>query len=143
MRARLDFRGDEVRGRIRAELIRRLRICAILVWNTWKELLNVDGTGVREPSGAKGRFLSQKAKLIYGAYPSKPGEPPHKQTGRLLASAAWEISGLVARVGSNVPYARILEFGGRFVAPRPSLRVADKLCRDRVRRILSAVMKPR
>lgn len=129
-RSKLDFRGDEVTRAIVAELNRRLHRCAILVWNRWKELINVDGTGVG-PSG----------RLIYGADPSKPGEPPHKQRGRLLASAAFEVVGLVARVGTNLLYGRILELGGRNVAARPSLRVALRECRDQIRAILSAPMK--
>jgi len=125
----LKWDGDGVRRLILAELTRRLHRCAVLVWNTWKSLLNVDGTGASQGGG-----------LVYGAHPSKPGEPPHKQRGRLLASAAWEVVGLVARVGTNLLYGRILELGGANVEARPSLRVALKMCLDKIRRILSAPM---
>lgn len=129
-RSRLEFDGDRIRRLIEAELRRRLMRCAIIIWNHWKQLLNVDGTGV-----------GRRGKLLYGANPSRPGEPPRKQSGRLLASAAWELVGLVARIGSNLPYARILELGGRDVAARPSLRRAAREKREEVRRILSAPMK--
>ena len=74
---------------------------------------------------------------------SKPGEPPHVDTGRLRASIQvnWQGGGetgtdappqpsepFVVRVGTNVEYAYGLEFGTSRVAPRPFLRPAlDRL----------------
>jgi phage gpG-like protein len=127
---RLEFEGDKITRAIFEELHRRVTRCAILVWNAWKKLLSVEGAGV----GANGS-------LKYGANPSKPGEPPRKQRGRLLASAAWEVVKLVARVGSNLGYARVLELGGKDVRPRPSLRRAVKECQGQIQSILSAPMK--
>lgn len=50
-----------------------------------------------------------------GDNPSAPGEPPKKQTGRLFKSIVQETSldgdEVVTRVGTNVEYARALEFG--------------------------------
>jgi hypothetical protein len=127
---RIEDHGPEILKIITAELHRRLSRCAMLVLNRWKALLNVDGTGVG-PTG----------KLIYGAHPSKPGEPPRKQRGRLLASAAWEIIKLIARVGTNLPYGRILEQGGAKVKARPSLGQALKELMAQIRSILSAPMR--
>lgn len=143
MTGRLDWHGDEVRARIRAELTRRLHRAALVVWNHAKTLINTEGAGIREnPKGArdaKGRFLKGK-RLIYGAHPSSPGDPPHKQRGRLLASVAWEIVGLVARVGTNLDYGRWLELGTARMAARPWLRRALKEKQDEVLRILRAPM---
>ncbi len=98
---------------IEGELGRRLDASAITVANRAKKLLSVDGTGVAAgpQRNARGQFQKSK-RLVYGAFPSKPGEPPHVQTGRLRSSVAWERSGMVARVGTNVPYGRYLEVNG-------------------------------
>lgn len=57
---------------------------------------------------------------IRTATPATPGEPPRKLTGRLRASVAMEFnrSENVARVGSNVIYARVHEAGNHpFLLP--------------------------
>lgn len=61
--------------------------------------------------------------------PSAPGSPPHKRTGTLQKSVSFETSWMnlgeavfLVRVGSNVPYARFLEYGTRKMAARPWLR---------------------
>lgn len=128
---RIEDHGDAIVRRIEEVLRRRLARCAVLIWTCWKELLSVEGAGVG-PGG----------KLSYGANPSKPGDPPHVQRGRLRASAAWEVVGLVARVGSNLLYALILELGGRQVAARPSLRRAAREKAAQCEAILSAPIEP-
>jgi hypothetical protein len=141
---KLEWNGDRAKAAIRAELARRLNRAAILVLNHWKDLINTDGTGVRAKSGGgrdkQGRFRKKKGGLAYGANPSAPGEPPHKQRGRLLASAAWEVVGLVARVGTNLLYGRWLELGTSRMAARPSLRRALKEMQGEVLAILRAPM---
>lgn len=63
-----------------------------------------------------------------GSQPSKPGEPPRKQTARLFKSIAAVVErgpGMVsALVGTNVKYGRYLEYGTSKMAPRPYLRPA-------------------
>lgn len=68
-----------------------------------------------------GRYLADQVKQDInrgnrgGGNPSKPGEPPKKDTGRLFRSmtevTAAEGREVVTRVGTNVEYARALEFG--------------------------------
>ena len=142
-KSRLEFNGDSIRRQIEVELKRRIARCAILIWSHWKELISVDGTGIREKSGKTraGQRGKRKGGLVYGANPSKPGDPPRKQTGRLLASAAWEIIGLVARIGTNLGYGRILEMGGKRVKARPSLRRAAQEKTAECEAILGAPMK--
>ena len=87
-----------------------------------KELLSVSGTG--KVAGAGGK---RGAKKVYGAFPSRPGEPPHKQTGRLRESVQYEVDEQesTARVGTNLDYGASLELGtSRGIAPRPWLRRA-------------------
>lgn len=123
MPGRVVDHSARVRAAIEREMARRVRVCCILVWNHAKTLVNKEGTG-RGAGGrtSTGRFKARR--LVYGANPSRPGEPPHKQRGRLLASIAWEVEGLVGRVGSNLSYARHLELGTRRLAARPWLRRA-------------------
>lgn len=61
---------------------------------------------------------------------SAPGQPPAVDTGRLRASIDSDLGadsrGLVARIGTNVVYARHLELGTVRMAARPFLRPALK-----------------
>lgn len=84
----------------------------------------------------------KKGQRVYGAFPSKPGEPPRKQHGRLRASVTYEVDPdtLTARVGTNVEYGRHLELGTRRgLAPRPWLRRALLEMRGRVNELLSGL----
>lgn len=55
---------------------------------------------------------------------SKPGDPPHTDTGRLRQSIKFNYSEGVGQVGSNLKYAAWLEFGTEGMSPRPWLSVA-------------------
>ena len=117
-------------------MARRIKACCILVSNEAKRLLSVAGTGVGRHKGT-GRF-----KTFYGANPSAPGEPPHKQTGTLRARVTYDVlASLVGRVGTSLLYGRWLELGTRKMAARPWLRVALGNCRARILAILSKPMK--
>jgi HK97 gp10 family phage protein len=55
---------------------------------------------------------------------SKPGDPPAKDTGRLVSSLVWKMDGDSALVGSSItnpPYPMWLEFGTQNMEPRPFL----------------------
>ena len=57
------------------------------------------------------------------AGPSKPGDYPHKDTGKLQQSI--QVGAVVqntVRIGAHVNYARALELGTNKMAPRPFLR---------------------
>lgn len=143
------WHGDRVAEILQSELTRRLSAAAIVVQNHAKRLVGKEGTGVKgdgggtQPTGPRNR-----KKLIYGAFPSRPGEPPRKQTGRLQSSIAHELRvrglfgrGLLARVGTNVKYGRWLELGTRRMAPRPWLRRALDEMRGQIRTILSRTIR--
>jgi hypothetical protein len=57
---------------------------------------------------------------------SRPGDPPYRQTGDLIASWQPELdrAGLVGRVSSDSPYVLQLEFGPINPEPRPHGRRA-------------------
>jgi HK97 gp10 family phage protein len=123
------WKGDEARKRIAAEMTRRLYAAGLLVERHAKRLLSVAGTGTK--ASGRGR--------VYGANPSAPGEPPHKQTGRLRASVASEVDAAAqtARVGTNVKYGKYLELGTRRMKPRPWLRRSLSEVRDKIRAIFA------
>jgi hypothetical protein len=144
MPARFKWYGEQWKAAMRREARQRNSACALAVWQRAKLLIGTEGAGARvkvkgsSSRGASGQFTAgttevvqnrggRKAigKLIYGAFPSAPGDPPHKQTVRLLASVAWELVGdAIARVGMNLRYGRWLELGTRKMAARPWLRRA-------------------
>jgi len=74
--------------------------------------------GGRTESGAAG----EASKI--GAFTSAPGEPPRVQTGTLKRGYTHEMHEVlpIGRVGTNVFYAKLLEFGTRAVAARPHVR---------------------
>lgn len=127
---KVNWYGDRVRRSIHSEMSKRLRLCGQLGKDHAKELISVDGTG--KATGGS---------LIYGANPSRPGEPPHVQTGRLRGSVAFEVDGMTTRIGTNVVYGRHLETGTSRMAARPWLR---RMLIERIpifRRILTAPIK--
>lgn len=135
---KLKWHGPQAKASIESEFRRRLAACCLVLVNHARTLIDVDGTGVvAKSSKAKGKKKAKrKGSLIYGAYPSKPGEPPHKQRGRLLGSVAFEVKGLIARVGTNVKYGRWLELGTKHMAARPWLRRALRECWAQLKAIL-------
>lgn len=107
-----NWRGEEVKKVLAATIDKKLEVAAILVKNHAQVL-------VSQPSPPA----------------SLPGEPPHKDTGRLRASITYKVDKGqgVARVGSNLAYAKILELGSSrrtkkgtivILAARPWLRRA-------------------
>lgn len=69
-----------------------------------------------------------------GHVPSRPGEPPNRDTGRLDTNidAVLAKSGKSVRVISRAPYSSFLEFGTSRVAERPFMRPALRRNRNRV-----------
>lgn len=94
----MQWNGDHIVAQVEAEMERRLDAAAFYLQARMKENLSTEGAGM----DARGR-------LIYGANPSKPGEFPHVQTGRLRGSIAIERTQLKRRIGTNVVYGRPLE----------------------------------
>ena len=76
--------------------------------------------------------IANATKKERAANRSKPGEPPHRQTGTLIKNISHELIGSdTARVGVNkdVKYALWLEIGNSKMEARPYLRPA--LVRER------------
>lgn len=134
------WNGEAVREAIRAETRRRLAACGLIGVAHAKALISTDGTAKAPATrDSKGRFVA--GKLRYNASPSRPGDPPNVQTGRLRGSVASEASGNTVRIGTNVEYGRHLELGTSRMAPRPWLRrmLLEKM--NAFRSILAAPIK--
>lgn len=136
----VDWHGDEAMEYVRKKAMGALARAAITVTRRAKQLLSLSGTASYSGIGGlrrNGKKLRKGAR-IYGANPSSPGEPPHKQTGRLRGAMNQEIgdvadhvgcevdpANLKTRFGTNVKYGKYLELGTkRGIAPRPWLRRA-------------------
>lgn len=66
---------------------------------------------------------------------SAPGEPPANDTGNLAANIIIdraEVGSGRIRISSLAAYSKVLELGGRFMAPRPFLRRALMVSRRAV-----------
>lgn len=123
-------------------MTRRLHAASIVVTNFAKRLIGTEGAASVEDAAQNRDTRGQTIKrLRYGVNPSRPGEPPHKQTGRLQSSVTREVDDQRARVGTNVVYGRYLELGTRKMAPRPWLRRSLDENRDKVRSILSRPLR--
>ena len=74
--------------------------------------------------------------------PSEPGQPPAVVTGRLRASITHRLEGggneaeTTGYVGTNVEYAKWLEFGTSKMEPRPFLTPALELHRGEIRTLI-------
>ncbi|GGC23009.1 hypothetical protein GCM10011371_08370 [Novosphingobium marinum] len=74
--------------------------------------------------------------------PSKPGEPPNRETGTLQAHIeVTQPKPLVSRVASEASYAAALEFGTSKMAARPYMRPARDRKREEARRRLNKHLK--
>lgn len=66
---------------------------------------------------------------------SAPGEPPAVLTGRLRSSIASDLKKNSVKIGTNVEYAKWLEFGTSRMEARPFLRPALERNRREIPRI--------
>lgn len=115
MGANFKWYGEEAKRHVKGTAAVRLEKAAILVKNACKEELSAPSPPV-----------------------SDPGEPPHKDTGRLRASVSHEMGddGQSARVGTNVRYGKWLELGTSKMAPRPWLSATLAKMQDAIKTLL-------
>ena len=138
MAGKTKWYGEQIQEMIRAEMGRRIDACCIAVEGYAKKLLSVEGGTKLTGRDSKCRFQS---KIINNTNPSKPGEPPHKQSGHLLGKVAHERTGLIGRVGTSVPYGRLLELGTSRMAARPWLRRSLNAMQGFIRAVMSRPIK--
>ena len=161
MATNFQWRGPQVRAAIEARTRRVVSAACIIVAREAKELISISGTGRLAPKGSTSRYVAPRyaymkkkgkhvlvggkivvrhqggnAAKVYGAFPSKAGQPPRKQTGHLRRSVTYNVNGLVGRVGTPIKYGRYLELGTRHMKPRPWLRRSLRTKSDEIIRLL-------
>lgn len=111
--ARLRNRLRQGEARATAGLRKGLLAAALVVRNRAAELV---------AKGPKTGRIYRRGSITHRA--SAPDQAPASDTGHLLRSIGFEAQGSSAVVFAAAAYARALEFGTRFIAPRPFLRRA-------------------
>jgi len=70
---------------------------------------------------------------------SSPGQPPAQATGRLRQSIKWAVNSiagkLIGKVGTNLDYGVMLEYGTRRMKARPWLRVSSDKASAKIKQI--------
>lgn len=89
-----------------------------------KSMRRSAGGRVYQIQNASGSYRTHQA--------SAPGDPPAVDTGKLIRSIETEQDGASAAVIVRAPYAYLLEFGTRHIAPRPFLGPALEKLRKRI-----------
>lgn len=128
-------------------------MAAFGLWKSWRPD-NIKGAALQKAEVRMGLatvFLQGQIKRAInrgnpgGKRPSRPGEPPKKVTATLFKSIYADVKRVgdqvIGYVGSNIKYARHLEFGTSKMAARPFFRPTMIKNRDRIMQILGA--KPR
>lgn len=118
-------------------VVRRLEAVGILLRNHIREMISVPSRTVtigKTKGGKTKRVLGRR-----GSNRSVPGEPPHKDYGKLRESIASDVdaAGLTVRVGTPLRYGKFLELGTRKMAPRPYLRRALAELKPRINAVMS------
>jgi HK97 gp10 family phage protein len=116
------WRGEEFKNLVRSGLTKNLTAAGTLLMRDVKTALNKSGRTVTFTKTKTGKVRKKLGKR--GSDPSKPGEPPRKQTGALRNKVFKKLrqGGKVIRVGTRAPHGGLLEFGTKNMAPRPYLR---------------------
>lgn len=118
MASKINWHGDKVKQAVNSKAVQNIERACIFVENEVKKAISIG---------------SNK-----GATPSAPGEPPHKDTGRLRASISHQVdaTNLKGRVGTNVKYGKFLELGTKRMKKRPFLVPTVAKNQTRIRQIL-------
>ena len=135
------WRGDEFKKKLDIHIQKNLDRAAITLQNDIKSSFGSSGvTGTKS-----GATKEQRA-----ANRSKPWGPPNVDTGHLKRNIGFDRPigrPLIRRIGTgignkeSVGYAVWLEFGTRFMLPRPYLRPALHRNRAKILRLISRPMK--
>ena len=120
--SRVIWLGSKVTNAIHNKLTRRLGVVGEIVASYARESIST-------PTRTAG--------------PSLPGEPPHADTGTLRKSVEWKVDekNLTVEVGSNIPYALMLEQGTANMAARPFLVPSVENTRALWKRVLTKPMR--
>lgn len=135
------YRSDRsaYRRGFQSDMTRRLAAASSFLSGVVKSDISQPGTLRYHPVDKKTGRAKASQKTVYNFTHSRPGNPPFKQKGNLRKSVAYEVVGLVGRVGSNLKqprYPLYLELGTRKMGARPYLRSNLKKYRRTLLKIL-------
>lgn len=111
----LDEEG--IRRAVEESTVDPLEQCALIV-ETEAKVLTSKGGKIK----LLGRSPRRGAKTLKRGAPSKPGTPPHRQSGVMSGSIRYAKNGRTFIIGPTSPpasYGALHEFGGRHHPPRP------------------------
>lgn len=115
----------------------RAAMVGTMLVNEIRQLISIPSRTVSYKVGRGGK--RRKALGARGSSRSRPGEPPHMDTGALRASITYRIEespgSVDLKVGTPLLYGRFLEMGTTKMAARPFLRRALKENAERIRQI--------
>ena len=106
-------------------MFRRLDAVGTVLRNHIREMISTPSRKVTyETKRRKGVYRQVKKLGKRGSGRSEPGNPPHKDYGKLRASISYEVdkAKLVVRVGTPLQYGKFLELGTEKMWKRPYLR---------------------
>ena len=132
----LIWRGEEAAERVTQEVHKRLNWACRLLTNHAKRNMNVPALigkhrgrsrkeGRQKETKDRGWQFIGRMKSYKDYSPSAPGDYPRKRSGHLWERIAYVVVGstktndLRGIWGTNVPYAKWLQFGTRHMAARP------------------------
>lgn len=145
LKAKLSFPG---KGRLYARSAKSRRISRLphseLTQSQVVGLLKKERArlAARRESGKSARYRGLRNSIgVHRA--SSPGAPPAVDTGTLRRSMQLDASRITdpnprVRVGTNIQYAKGLEYGTRHVAPRPYFRPTVRKVRPMIRKLFTA-----
>jgi hypothetical protein len=141
MTVRVKSYARQFKSKMRSENKKRLRQCAKITKDRAKSLLSVSGVG-RITKGNLVRAKTARGKnAVIGAFRSKPGQPPLRQTGYLLKSVTQALIGYTkGRVQTSAFYGRILDSPNYKPGRRPWLKKALEDMLPEIKRILTRKM---
>jgi hypothetical protein len=120
----------EMEAQLRKEMGNRLERAAILLQDKLKQAVSV-APGEIKRYGKKGVYFK-------GVPASNPGDPPHKVTGSLRASIAYDMGAdrQSVKIGTSEAVGAYLETGTTKMAARPWLRPTLASCWSAIQKII-------
>lgn len=141
MPVKVKSRVQSVKAQMRSENKKRLRECAKVVRQQARALLSVSGVGKRQRGQVVVAKSARSKGAVIGAFRSRAGDPPRKQTGKLLRSVTHLLIGYSrSRVQTSEFYGRILDSPKYRYGRRPWLKAALDDKRGEIKAILTRPM---
>ena len=141
MTVKVKSHAKRIKAKIRNENKRRLRESARVVKERAKALLSTPGTGRATKRGIVRTKTARGKNTIVGAFRSRAGESPFRQTGQLLKSVKQLLMGSTkSRVFTDMFYGRILDSPRYKPGRRPWLKKALDDMSSTIKNILTQKM---